>query len=752
MDATRIASLHYPPLQRQAARALQDWRRVELLRQLLRRHLPATTAALFARAEPVAAQPGRIDWYSDLAGEPVVLAELPEDQRQEILRRIEQRLHSIRRLAEQRNPTTAADADAEAWSLLQRAARYPHPNCVYLVDGEPVLTYWGLDAPPARRADPGPIAEPPHPPTPWQRWRPALLGLVAMAMIGALAMGAWQVWQQRVGAQLQQDLTAGLAANCTSTAVLRALHARLQQIDPEGKRFPVVRLDTQRELDRCADAADLDAALSAAWDDCAALPAVADALFDQDVSRPPLSAIDARLRPRLSACATADELMRRLDDARGDCDAMPELEWQVRALDAATYPLADPIAEIAAEAAACRLHAELMPLLQAAAGDCIRLRELDRDFRQRLAAAGQADLVESLAADAQMSRPRPAPLDLSRPLLNTLREQMDRGLRRCQLADHLTQRLVAANDDCIELSALRATMARQGDAAPPFADLRARIDEALGQCAALSELEATFAQVQDDCPELAAFAEELAGWRDNLRFADIRARTLDARAICTRAEALERRIAGLGLQCDALNELESTLSATQGAQFDRARGAFAAKRTQCAKLQGYARRLTQAGSHCGRLKQLRRDLERESAGYLKSIHQRLAKAFKPCVPKPKPNKPNKATGARGAGAYALRGACNGSLTIAPASGYHQDRVRHIVRIAAPANARIAKVVSDNRGCRNCRLHKRNATTWSVGLYYNCSGRGAVPIAYSAYDRGGRLICSGKGIAHCLGRR
>ncbi len=753
IDATRIASLHYPELSREAAEMAEEWRRADALRRLLRRHLPAASASLFARAEPIAAEPGRIegriDWYSDLAGEPVPLADLPDGKRKRALDSIEDRLNSIRRLAGRLDaaPDFQADAGEPPPQLLLRAARYPHPSCVYLVGGEPVLTYWGL-APPTKGAGAGPVTALPRPVSAWRRWRPALLVLAVLGIAAALAAGAWHTWQGHLRAELEQDLAAGLAANCAATSVLQALHQRLGRIDPGGKRFPALRVDTQRELDRCADAADLDADLAAARDDCAALPAIADALLDQDVARPPMAAIKARLDDRLALCGHADALAGRLGDARGDCEAIAALEQDTRALDARAYPLADPVSEIAAEAAACRLADSLAPQLSAAEGDCLRLREIDRELRQRVAAggAGLAAPAPSAAMETEHAGPRPAPLDASRPALASLRGRLDAGLGRCDLADHLAHRLVVAQGDCVELTALRETIARRGDAGPPFAELDARIDEALGHCAALSELESRFAHLDGDCEALAAFAGDLARWRDNLRFADIRARVIDAEAICTQADELERRIADAGLNCDALRALEPTLSRRDGPQFEGARRALAAKLLKCARLGRYTSRLAEAGSHCGRLKALQRDLRGESGSYLKTIRQRLTKALQPCRPKPKP-----ATRARGAGAYALRGACNGSLTISPAGGYHHDRVRHVVRISPPVNLRIGKVVSDNRGCRNCRLHKRNATTWSIGLFYNCSGRGKVPISYSAYDRNGRLVCSGKGVARCLGR-
>jgi hypothetical protein len=62
------------------------------------------------------------------------------------------------------------------------------------------------------------------------------------------------------------------------------------------------------------------------------------------------------------------------------------------------------------------------------------------------------------------------------------------------------------------------------------------------------------------------------------------------------------------------------------------------------------------------------------------------------------------------------------------------------------------VTSSNRGCRNCQLSRVGGNTWRGDFWYVCSGRGIVPVSYSAYDAQGKLICSGSGSDLCLGRR
>lgn len=752
MDATRIASLLYSALEPRLADAEQDWNQVDALRMLLRRHLPPVTASLFARAKPVAGQSGgveqsgsidhfeRIEWYSDLAGEPVPLDDLADDERARILALIEDRLKSIRHLAARLEAAADTDppADGPSVDLLRRAARYPHPNCIYVVAGEPVLTYWGLETKGSGRRGAGPVADLPPKPPAWQRLRPVLLGTVALGLVLALALSAWHWRQQHLQDTLAAELAAGLAAECESTAILQALHARLERIDPDGERFPEIRLDAERELHRCADAADLEARLAQVREDCSALTPLADALAYHDTAKAPFDGFLSALNALQADCTLADEITGRLTALGGDCSGITALAQEYPARPDAGYPLAGPIAAVAREAAACRIAADLSPRIARAGGDCGALRALDRELGQRVAAS--ADVPAGAVG-----------LDPARGPLAALHAELDGKLERCALVDSLTTRLAEAQGDCVELASLRERVSRQGDAEPPFDGLARRLDAAIGQCAALNDLELRFVRAQGDCAAVAALEGELEGWRDNLRFADIRARVGAEAAICARASAWEQQIADAGMDCDTLRALAGESGERAGSHFEAARQALKAKLARCDIIARFASRLDGAGNHCGRLKALQRDLRgasgSESGDDLAPIRQRLAKALEPCRPKPVAAKPP-----RGADAYAMSGNCNGNLVISPAGGYHGDRVRHIVSIEPPADARIGKVVSDNRGCRNCRLNKRNATTWSVQLYYGCSGRGTVPIAYSAYDRDGKLVCSGKGVARCLGRR
>jgi hypothetical protein len=109
------------------------------LTQILKRHLPPSTVALFAK--PMEAGDGVIEWYSELGGQPVPVSELNAGEAAQVKRLLDERLDSIGQLAT-RLESQGADGQKQA-ALLRQAARYPDINTLYSLNGQPVLTFWG---------------------------------------------------------------------------------------------------------------------------------------------------------------------------------------------------------------------------------------------------------------------------------------------------------------------------------------------------------------------------------------------------------------------------------------------------------------------------------------------------------------------------------------------------------------------------------------------------------------------------------
>jgi Mg-chelatase subunit ChlD len=163
------------------------------LTQILRRHLPPSTAALFAK--PKQADSNIVEWYSDLGGQPVPFNQLSEGEQQQVRHLLSERLTSIEELAKQLD-SQGGDGVRQA-GLLRQAASYPDTATLYSLNGQPLVTFWGGGQPPppppslaAATTAAGaatPLFEGGEPPPRKRRWWLwLLLALLLLALLAAL--------------------------------------------------------------------------------------------------------------------------------------------------------------------------------------------------------------------------------------------------------------------------------------------------------------------------------------------------------------------------------------------------------------------------------------------------------------------------------------------------------------------------------------------------------------------------------------
>lgn len=160
------------------AEAVELFSRYDRLNTILLKHLPPSTAALFAR--PIEKN-GYVEWWTELEGQPVLLAENTANQEQvkQINRLIDDRLLSINKLAEDLQSKQTIDAqDADLLRRLVKAARH-NTKQIYLVNQSPIIIGWGM----GKEPEPPVIVPPPVAKTsrPWYLWLlPLLLLLLAL--------------------------------------------------------------------------------------------------------------------------------------------------------------------------------------------------------------------------------------------------------------------------------------------------------------------------------------------------------------------------------------------------------------------------------------------------------------------------------------------------------------------------------------------------------------------------------------------
>lgn len=600
MTSVRIARLDSHGIRPLAGDAESLWNRHSALQRLVRRHLPGVAASLFA--QPVSVPDGdRVDWYSDLAGQPTPVAALPPAQQGRVRARLADRLAALGKLAAELPRIDPAAADLA--ETLKQALHFPGDDYLYAIDGEPVLAFWGFEPVPAEvpvevpvemsgalpempagaaaagmpaaatgRRTRGPIGGPtrggpsrgdPNSDRGSDRgggpgggatqgpakvaWGRRLWPLAALFLATVGALVAWQWWQAKEEERrsVAADLAAARAAECAPTGPLVALDARLRQIDPTGGKYPEVRSQVDQELARCAEGQRLADLLDQTDGDCARLADraaadIAPALAAQDREREPFRTLAARLDAALAGCALADlaaELAAALDAARGDCPALLRLDGRLAAQDTDREPLLSIRQDLDAELALCDLAADLQRRLSDARTDCAALRAL----------AGEMADVASRH-------------DTSREPLAAVRRGLEAALEDCRALDDLEQAFEDAKGDCKALGEFAARLEALPATNPMRAPLRRRLAAERAVCALEAELLAI-----DDCAELARFEPELeerAGDPGHPRVVELRSVLATRMAECRSADEIKARIAAAGRDCTLLTALKRELAGT----------------------------------------------------------------------------------------------------------------------------------------------------------------------------------------------
>jgi hypothetical protein len=136
------------PLQRYRALGLAGdpvWRAAPQLRAAIAQRLSREHADLLAIPE---ADPSgrRIDWYAPFDGEVRRLADLGEQERSTVGAAV-QRLHAdLATLAQSMEAPERSGAERNFARLLRNALTAPGEDTLYVVDGKPVMAFWGFSA------------------------------------------------------------------------------------------------------------------------------------------------------------------------------------------------------------------------------------------------------------------------------------------------------------------------------------------------------------------------------------------------------------------------------------------------------------------------------------------------------------------------------------------------------------------------------------------------------------------------------
>jgi hypothetical protein len=180
------------PLQRYRALGLAGdpvWRAAGQLRAAIAARLSREHADLLAIPE-VDPTGRRIDWYAPFEGEARRLADAGDAERAQALEEV-QRLHGdLARLADTMETPERSSAERNFARLLRHALTAPGEETLYVVDGKPVMTFWGFTA---DASLPGAfLASPPVLPRPVAR--PQAVMASAPALVAGASRTSWWQW------------------------------------------------------------------------------------------------------------------------------------------------------------------------------------------------------------------------------------------------------------------------------------------------------------------------------------------------------------------------------------------------------------------------------------------------------------------------------------------------------------------------------------------------------------------------------
>ncbi|MEW6037315.1 MAG: VWA domain-containing protein [Pseudomonadota bacterium] len=314
--------------------------------EAMRRHLSPAAATLLA--EPVPDGDGEwIDWYTGLAGQPVPLCSLAGDALRRARKLLEDRVQAMQALAERLAPADPALAEA-----MRLAAGFPDESAVYVVGGQPVLTFWGYGTAAGPKLAVSPSAQPSA--KPFRRLWLAMAGLLLTAGLGwavfRFGLWRWPPWGPDYAAMLAAEREAGdklrralLERQSDLARALGqcALEAQRDALAREGEllagRLEALTAELAKTLETCRDEAALDAVSKerdALNGRLAGLRRELGAALEKCGSGK-LSAESARLRARLAA------LQGRLAGKLANCGKKPSPQKA----EAAAAPGVSPVPE-----------------------------------------------------------------------------------------------------------------------------------------------------------------------------------------------------------------------------------------------------------------------------------------------------------------------------------------------------------------------------------------------------------------------
>jgi len=473
------------PADRQEEKPFNQYKRISTL---VKKHLSPVTASVFA--QPILQDDSDyVEWYSDLQGQPEPLLSLPENQQLKVKEILTNRLASISKLAEQIPQLEPSSADLQ--DLLQQAVQFPGDKAVYVINGQPVIIFWGIPdptspsvpTPTTNIADPETLATPVTKKTPRSLFRIGLL-LLSIALLAGLFWLSkqpinWQEYNPFLDEyQLLLDEVNAAENDCPA---LENIYTNNPLINKTEEKFILLKKQVEESLVNC-DYQLLLEEVNAAENNCTALKSIYtnNPLINRTEEK--FLLVKKQVEESLVNC-DYQLLLDEVNAAENNCPALENIYTNNPLINKPEEKFVLVKKQVEAMLDNCEAYVQLKKEIDSAQGDCPKLTDI-------------------LTNNTYLQNPQ-------EPFIE-LKNQLEKSVQQCAEFQKLKSAIDSAKDNCSALTKIRQEDTRIQQPEGLFISLKQQLDRYIENCTAYEKLASTIEKAQLDCQKLDQLAAQNA--------------------------------------------------------------------------------------------------------------------------------------------------------------------------------------------------------------------------------------------------
>jgi len=318
----------------------QHFAQYQQLIKLIKKHLSPVTASIFA--QPMLQNNNDdIEWYSDLNGQPEPLLSLSEEEQLKAKKLLSDRLAALTKLADQL--AELEPGSEELQTLLRKAVQFPGDKSVYVINDQPIITFWGIPDPAKKVVS---LSNTPLPNNPKvietindsksnSKFRAArFLSYLAWPLIFILLAGLlwyglsrypvnWQDYNPFVDEyQVLLDKVNAVGDDCTD---LESIYTDEPLIHKTEEKFILLKKRVESQLDICRAYAQLKDEIELAQNDCQKLVSILNQSQYLQNAQIPFLELKKTLKKEVQLCAEYQQLKHQIDSAKNNCPLLSQI-------------------------------------------------------------------------------------------------------------------------------------------------------------------------------------------------------------------------------------------------------------------------------------------------------------------------------------------------------------------------------------------------------------------------------------------